>query len=114
MLGLLRPIIVLPWEERGREELRLILAHELTHLRRGDVLCKAVLSLACAVHWFNPLVWLMSRAAGRNLELCCDDAVVRDMDQSQRCRYGSMLLDAAEQARPLFRRRQGAAEGAAG
>ena len=101
MLGLFRPVIVLPPEDRGGEALRLVLLHELTHLRRRDVAYKAVLSLACAVHWFNPLVWLMSRAAGRNLELCCDDAVVRDMDQSQRCRYGSMLLDAAEQVRPL-------------
>lgn len=53
------------------------------------------------MHWFNPLVWLMSRAAGRNLELCCDDAVVRDMPAALRHRYGTVLLNAAETARPL-------------
>ena len=101
MLGLVNPVIVLPGRLLLPDELEFILRHELTHLRRWDVAYKGILSLACAVHWFNPLVWLMSRAAGRNLELCCDDAVVRDMPPALRHRYGTVLLNAAETARPL-------------
>lgn len=101
MLGLVNPVIVLPGRLLLPDELEFILRHELTHLRRWDVAYKGILSLACAMHWFNPLVWLMSRAAGRNLELCCDDAVVRDMPPALRHRYGTVLLNAAETARPL-------------
>lgn len=91
-LGLLRPVIVLP---AGQQVEELVLRHELTHIRRWDVAYKLVLSLACWVNWFNPLVWLMDRAAGRNLELCCDDAVTRDLSDAERRRYGGLLLDAA-------------------
>lgn len=101
MLGLVNPVIVLPGRLLLPDELEFILRHELTHLRRWDVAYKGILSLACAMHWFNPLVWLMSRAAGRNLELCCDDAVVRDMPPALRHRYGTVLLNAAETARSL-------------
>lgn len=100
-LGLLHPVVVLPASGCGPEELELILRHELTHIRRWDVAYKMVLSLACAVNWFNPFVWLMSQAAGRNLELCCDDEVVRGLSREERRRYGKVLLDAAETARPL-------------
>lgn len=100
-LGLFRPVVVLPQRSCRGEELEFILRHELTHVRRWDVAYKMALSLACAVNWFNPFVWLMSRAAGRNLELCCDDAVVRGLSEGERRRYGRVLLDAAETARPL-------------
>lgn len=91
-LGLLRPVIVLP---AGQLVDELVLRHELTHIRRWDVAYKLVLSLACWVNWFNPLVWLMDKAAGRNLELCCDDEVTRDLSDTERRRYGNLLLDAA-------------------
>lgn len=99
-LGLFRPVIVLPerlWDADGSE---LMLRHELTHIRRRDVAYKLVMYLACWVNWFNPLVWLMNRAAGQNLELCCDDEVTRGLTDAQRRQYGTMLLDAAA-ARPI-------------
>lgn len=92
-LGLLRPVIVLPAGQPQVDEL--VLRHELTHIRRWDVAYKLVLSLACWLNWFNPLVWLMDKAAGRNLELCCDDEVTRDLSDKERRRYGNLLLDAA-------------------
>ena len=92
-LGLLRPVIVLPAGQSQVDEL--VLRHELTHIRRWDVAYKLVLSLACWVNWFNPLVWLMDQAAGQNLELCCDDEVTRDLTDAERRRYGNLLLDAA-------------------
>lgn len=97
-LGLFRPVIVLP---AGQSQVdTLVLRHELTHIRRWDVAYKLVLSLACWLNWFNPLVWLMDRAAGRNLELCCDDEVTRGLSDTERRRYGSLLLDAAA-VRPI-------------
>lgn len=93
-LGLLYPVILLPHRVQ-QEDLPLILRHELCHLRRHDLWYKALFLLICSVHWFNPLVWRLSRAAGRNLELCCDEAVVAGEDFLFRRRYGQMLLRSA-------------------
>ena len=57
----------------------MILAHERAHIRRGDPLWKAFSFLALSVHWFNPLVWLMFVLFGRDLEMACDEAVIRDI-----------------------------------
>ena len=95
VLGLLRPVLLLPEGALPPEALEVALRHELTHLRRHDVAYQALLLLARAVHWFNPLMWWMGREAGRNLELCCDDAVVRGRDEAFRRQYGAVLLRAA-------------------
>ena len=95
VLGLVRPVLLLPEGALPAEELEVVLRHELTHLRRHDVAYQALLLLARTVHWFNPLVWWMGREAGRSLELCCDDAVVRGRDEAFRRRYGSVLLRTA-------------------
>lgn len=108
MMGLFRPVIVLPVQEADPDALEAILRHELCHLRRGDVAYKSLLLLACAVHWFNPLVWLMAREAGRNVELCCDDEVLRDADGPTRKHYGQVLLNtAAPGVSPVFSTRFG-------
>lgn len=59
------------------------------------VACKLLFQLVCVLHWFNPLVWWMGREAGRNLELCCDEDVVRGKDRAFRRSYGEVLLKAA-------------------
>lgn len=92
-LGVLRPVLVLP--EGTVDDLDLVLRHELCHLRRRDAAYKALLLLCNAVHWFNPLVWLMTREAGENLEFCCDDEVLLGADGAQRRQYGEVLLRAA-------------------
>lgn len=99
MLGLLRPVLALPVGELDADTLGVVLRHELCHLRRRDVAYKTVLLLANAVHWFNPLVWLMAREASRNLELCCDDDVLRGADRAERRAYGQVLLAAASPGR---------------
>ena len=94
VLGLLRPVLLLP---EGREADEVVLCHELTHLKRLDLAYKALLVAACWLHWFNPLVWCMSRAASENLELCCDDDVAAGHDAAFRRKYGELLLSTAEE-----------------
>ena len=95
VLGLARPVLLLPEGQLPEEALEVVLRHQLTHLKRHDVAYQALLLLARTVHWFNPLVWWMGREAGRSLELCCDDAVVRGRDEAFCRRYGSVLLRTA-------------------
>ena len=90
-LGLFRPLVFLP-AGLGEEETAMVLSHELTHVRRRDLWYKFLLLLVNAAHWFNPLVWWMCRQAGRNLEYCCDDAVVAGRDAAFRYDYGQVLL----------------------
>ncbi len=112
MLGLLHPVILLPERPMSGGELEVVLRHELAHLKRGDVAYKGLMLLCNAVHWFNPLVWLMAREAGRNLEYCCDDDVVRDQDGAFRRRYGEILLEtAAGGSAPAFSTRFGGGKG---
>lgn len=75
LTGLLRPRILLP--EGVEEERRAFaLAHEAMHARRRDLWRKALLLWVCALHWFNPLVWLLRRAAERDMEIACDAALL--------------------------------------
>ena len=77
--GVFRPVILLPKKTGWTDEtkLRYILIHEFTHIRRFDTLTKLVLTAAVCTHWFNPFVWVMYVLANRDIELSCDETVVR-------------------------------------
>ncbi len=90
--GLLRTVLLLPHEDYTDTELELIIRHELMHYRRGDIPFKLLIMLVRAVYWYNPLIWLMTRYANRDLELSCDEAVVRGMDKEKRGHYGDVIL----------------------
>ena len=92
LAGLLRPCLLLPGEDFGRRELNFILRHELTHWRRRDLWYKLALLLANAVHWFNPLVYLMSREAAQDMELTCDALVMAGAGPEDRRAYSETLL----------------------
>lgn len=92
LVGLFRPVIVLPSEKIEESKLRLILMHEALHCKRGDIWAKALSLLAVAVHWFNPLVYLMNRAVVKESEAVCDRAVLRYAGADQRFQYGQALL----------------------
>jgi beta-lactamase regulating signal transducer with metallopeptidase domain len=78
-LGVFRPWILLPREHRRWEPelLRAVLLHELAHVRRRDCLVQWLPNVVCAVHWFNPLVWLARSEMLCESERACDDAVIR-------------------------------------
>lgn len=92
--GTVKPVILLPktTDYSDEEKLGYILAHEYTHVRRFDTLVKCVLAAALCVHWFNPLVWIMYVLANRDLELACDEAVVRKFGENKRSAYARALI----------------------
>lgn len=101
LMGLLRPAVLLPRTGIPEDELRFILLHELTHLRRADIAYKLAAQAVNAMHWCNPLAWLLTRQLDTLCELSCDEAAVRGMCATQRKRYGLVLLQqiAAAQSR---------------
>ena len=94
LAGLLRTQLFLPAEDYSPQELRFILRHELTHYRRRDLWYKLVLLAADALHWFNPLAYLLAREAEADLELTCDDLVMAGADAETRRAYSETLLAA--------------------
>ena len=100
--GILRPVILLPedMDLRG-ESAAYALEHEYVHARRLDALWKLLLALTVCVHWFSPFVWLMWFLANRDLELSCDEEVLRRFGTEQRGDYARALL-AMEEKRALL------------
>jgi beta-lactamase regulating signal transducer with metallopeptidase domain len=91
--GLFRSVVMLPpsagtWTAEARHA---ALVHELMHIRRGDRRTLALAQLACAIYWFNPLVWYASAALARERERACDDEVLRS--GAKPSAYASLLLD---------------------
>lgn len=92
LLGLFHPIIVLPDKSLSPEMLNNIFAHELAHYRRGDIAYKWFAAFVSALHWFNPLVYIMRREIDRACELSCDELVLRRMSADEKRSYGETLL----------------------
>ncbi len=100
LYGILRPRIILPYGV-SEKALPHILRHEGIHRKRGDNLWRAVAVLTCCVHWFNPLCWLSLKYFFEDMELSCDAAAIRKMEEQERKSYALALLETAEQ-RNLF------------
>ncbi len=94
LLGMLRPALILPAglaAELSRNELRLVLLHELAHMRRRDLALNWVLAAVETIHWFNPVVWVLTREIRDGREEACDARALAS--QPQACReYGRILL----------------------
>lgn len=95
LVGLLRPTIILPTLQAPERTLTLILKHELIHLKRHDLWSKALLVAATCLHWYNPLVYLMARAAADQCEISCDERLLQDADGQLRMQYGEAIIGAA-------------------
>ncbi|WP_312941014.1 M56 family metallopeptidase [Oscillibacter sp.] len=96
--GVFRPVILMPkgtnWNDT--KSLQYVLAHEYTHIRRFDALTKLILIAALCIHWFNPLVWAMYILANHDLELSCDEAVVRLFGEENKATYARTLISMEE------------------
>lgn len=92
--GIIRPKILLPVPFADKDN-GYVLAHERTHIRRGDNLWRLLGFTAAAVHWFNPLSWVFLKAFLADLELACDEQAVSGFTEDQRKDYARALLDCA-------------------
>ena len=92
ILGFSDPVLVLPTEQYRSEEMFFILKHELIHLKRGDIYFKLLFVIANAIHWFNPLIWIMQKEAAVDMELSCDEKVTQGADFATRKAYTETLL----------------------
>lgn len=92
--GVLHPVILMPrgtdWEDV--RHLQYVLTHEYVHICRYDALTKLLVICALCVHWFNPMVWIMWLLFNRDVEISCDESVVRRMGESSRSAYALMLI----------------------
>ena len=94
VVGLIRPKIYLPCNLSEKEQEYIIL-HEKHHIKRLDHAMKALAFLALAIHWFNPLVWVAFILAGKDMEMSCDEAVIREVGSDVRADYSASLLTLA-------------------
>lgn len=94
-LGVFRPQVLLPADTADSPALSGVLAHELVHIRRLDLLIKWLSVLACSLHWFNPCVYLAAAQCETEMELSCDERVLSGTSDTVRRQYGNTLLDIA-------------------
>ena len=91
VLGILKPRIYLPFNISGQDMVHVI-AHENAHIRRKDHLWKPLGFLLLTLHWFNPMMWLGYVLLCRDIELACDEKVIRELDRDARADYSEALL----------------------
>lgn len=96
--GVFHPVILFPKtvDRIDRKSLDYILAHEYVHIRRFDTVTKLIATFALCLHWFNPGVWVMYVLANRDIELSCDEAVIRLFGESTRSSYAMAIIQMAE------------------
>ncbi len=97
--GIFHPVILLPKKLAHGEpdDLRFVLSHEYVHIRRFDMVFKLALTAALCVHWFNPAVWIMYFIANRDIEISCDEAVVRMFGEREKTGYALALIRMEEE-----------------
>ena len=94
LIGFFHPCIVLPNADISKKAFQYIVLHELTHYKRRDMFYKWLVQITACLHWFNPLVHLMSREIAKACEFSCDEAVLAKVGSGNAQDYGKTLLDA--------------------
>ena len=102
LIGVFRPEIILPYKEYEEMKLQGILWHEITHMRKHDIVIKWLLILAGALHWFNPIIYFVRLEISKACELACDESVIKKFDNNGRQHYGdSLIMVAADTIRKI-------------
>ncbi len=93
--GIFRPVILMPKKTdwKNEKQLQYILTHEYVHIYRYDTVTKLLAACALCVHWFNPFVWVMYRLFNRDIELACDESVIRQFGEKSKSAYSLMLIN---------------------
>lgn len=94
VMGILKPIIYLP-KDLEKEEFKYIIMHEQVHIRRKDYLIKLIAFSISCIHWFNPLVWLSFLLMNRDMEMSCDESVLKKLGSGIKKQYSNSLLSMA-------------------
>ena len=92
VFGIVKPRIYIPYT-LAKEELASVIAHEKTHIKRRDYIWKPLAFFIAILYWFHPLVWIAYVLFSRDIELSCDEGVIKNMDVEQRKSYSRALLD---------------------
>lgn len=98
LIGFFRPCIVLKNIDISEKDFLYTVTHELMHFKRRDILYKWLVQIAVCLHWFNPLVYVMSSEISKTCEFSCDEAVISRIGRENAAEYGKTLLDAAGRA----------------
>ena len=96
LVGILLPKIYIPCREISDENMRMVFLHELTHYKRKDLLFKWIALFVNAVHWFNPLSYLICSNISEACEVSCDMAVTKNMSDEEQKTYMKTILDLVE------------------
>ena len=91
VLGIIKPKIYLPFN-MNEKDMEHVVAHEMAHIRRKDHLWKPLGFLLLTLHWFNPLMWFGYVLLCRDIELACDEKVIKELDHDARADYSQALL----------------------
>ena len=93
--GIFKPVILIPrtLDFENTEALNYILTHEYVHIRHFDILTKMLMILALSIHWFNPMVWVMYLLLNRDIELICDETVIKLFGEKNKSSYAHILID---------------------
>lgn len=94
VMGFIRPKIYLP-SQLGTEEKQYIILHERTHIKRLDHIVKILSFFVLCLHWFNPLAWVAFFVSGKDMEMSCDEAVIKKLGADVKKDYSSSLLSLA-------------------
>lgn len=102
--GIFRPVILMPKQTDWTDvnNMQYVLTHEYIHIRRFDAVTKMLYIVALCVHWFNPLVWGMFILANRDIELSCDEVVVRSFGETIKSSYALALISMEERKNALM------------
>jgi len=101
VLGLIKPRIIIPLN-LSDSELGYIIKHEQTHIKRYDYIIKPIAFLALAVHWFNPIIWLSYFLMVKDMEMSCDESVVKHSNEDIRANYSNSLLSISTKQSGIF------------
>lgn len=92
LIGILRPYIIIPDGYFNEKQLKNILLHEISHLRRFDIGVKWLTMIATSIHWFNPLMYFIKKEINHACELACDEAVIKNLSPAEKQAYGDTLI----------------------
>lgn len=101
VLGMLKPRIFIP-VNIPPDEIDYIIKHERTHIKRYDYIIKPISFIALSIHWFNPLIWLSYFLMSKDMEMSCDESVMKGAVQDVRVRYSNSLLSLSDKKKRLL------------